>query len=255
MAEREQRLLIADDDDDELGILLTRLRGLGRGRVFTAGDGLRTLDMLRRHAPDVLMLDMIMPGMDGLGVMTHIRELQLPRLPHIVALIEPGQEALGQRALALGAGLVLDKGRMPEDMAGVLASALGAPRRGLLGGPELERQIYAALIEVGIARRLDGFGYLIEAISLALEDVDYQNNLSKRLYPAVAQKYNTSAACVERSIRHAVETAWSRSRLSVLQREFGNTIDSDRGKPTNAEFIARMADKMRSGGAYPPGGE
>lgn len=255
MAQREHRLLVADDNMDELDFLRMELRALGCGRVFTAGDGLNTLDMLRRHAPDLLLMDMVMPGMDALGVIAHLSELNLPRLPHIAVMVEPGQEALGQKALELGAGMMLDKRGLSGNLGDLVEQVLATSRRKLLGGAELSERLYAALIEVGIARRLDGFGYLMEAVMLALEDVDYQNNLSKRLYPAVALKYNTSATCVERSIRHAVEAAWSHSRLSVLQREFGNTIDSDRGKPTNAEFIARMADKMRSGGAYMAGGD
>ena len=171
-----------------------------------------------------------------------------------MALVEPNQPQLSNDAFVQGAGAVLEKTRL-ENLASALDLVASTSRRRLLGGAMVESRIYFALIEVGIARRLDGFDYLKEAIMLCLEDVDYQNNLSKRLYPAIARQYNTSATCVERSIRHAVETAWLRGRLSVLQREFGNTIDSERGKPTNSEFIARMADKMRNGGAYLPGGE
>ena len=195
-----------------------------------------------------------MPGMDGLSIMRRIRRLGLPKLPHVLALVEPNQPQLSNDAFVQGAGAVLEKTRL-ENLASALDLVASTSRRRLLGGAMVESRIYFALIEVGIARRLDGFDYLKEAIMLCLEDVDYQNNLSKQLYPAIARQYNTSATCVERSIRHAVETAWLRGRLSVLQREFGNTIDSERGKPTNSEFIARMADKMRNGGAYLPGGE
>ena len=117
------------------------------------------------------------------------------------------------------------------------------------------RPLYHALLELGVPRHLDGFKYIMESVRLVLCDDHYERNFSKRLYPAVARRYNTTASCVERSIRHAVETAWAHISLSVLQREFGNTIDGDRGKPTNSEFIARMVDKLRHGGEYIPGGD
>lgn len=255
MAEREHRLLVADDDISELDMLRRELRALGYGKVFVASDGIEAVELLSESSPDIMLIDIVMPGMDGLSVLRRVRDMRLERLPHVAALIEPGQEALAPTALEAGAGVVQDKSALPQALPELIARTACSSRRALLGGAELESRLYAALIEMGIARRLNGFGYLMEGILLTLEDAYYQNNLSKRLYPAIARRYNTSATCVERSIRHAVETAWSRSRLSVLQREFGNTIDSDRGKPTNSEFIARMADKLRNGGAYRPGGD
>lgn len=254
MARREAKLLISDHDKSEREYLRNEISRMNRGKVYTASNGIDTLAILEQHTPDILVLDMVMPGMDGLSIMRRIRKLGLPKLPHVLALVEPNQPQLSNDAFVQGAGAVLEKTRL-ENLASALDLVASTSRRRLLGGAMVESRIYFALIEVGIARRLDGFDYLKEAIMLCLEDVDYQNNLSKRLYPAIARQYNTSATCVERSIRHAVETAWLRGRLSVLQREFGNTIDSERGKPTNSEFIARMADKMRNGGAYLPGGE
>lgn len=256
MARREKKLLISDYDKSEREYLQDAISRMKRGKVYTAANGIETLAKLEEYAPDTLVLDMVMPGMDGLSVMRRMRNLGLPRLPHVVAIVEPGQDSLSTDAFVLGAGSIIHRGGLDKsELLMALDEAENSSRRRLLGGAVVESRIYFALIEVGIARRLDGFDYLKEAVMLCMEDVDYQNNLSKRLYPEIARQYNTSATCVERSIRHAVETAWSRGRLAVLQREFGNTIDSDRGKPTNSEFIARMTDKMRNGGAYRPGGE
>lgn len=248
-------MLLCNDNLRELTLLRHELRKLYSGYIYSAMDGVEAINILFEIDPDIVLLDLVMPGMDGLSIIRRIRGLKLPRLPRIAVLSERGQLELGQTAVSMGACMVIEKSSLPDALPDAMRRLESSSRRKLMGGAEIENRLYDTLIELGIARHLDGFKYIMEAVLLVLEDINYQNNFSKCLYPVVARRYNTTASCVERSIRHAVESACSHIRLAVLQREFGNTIDSDRGKPTNSEFIARVADKMRNGGAYIPRGD
>ncbi len=250
------RVLICNDDALELAALRRDLRQLLGAEIFSATDGIEAISSLLKNAPDLVLLDMVMPGMDALNILRYLKAIHMPQMPRIVVMLEAGQQALAGAALALGAHLAIEKRELERaNLPRMLRQLASGPAPDAAWNAQQEARLYAALLELGVPRHLDGFKYIMESVRLVLCDDHYERNFSKRLYPAVARRYNTTASCVERSIRHAVETAWAHISLSVLQREFGNTIDGDRGKPTNSEFIARMVDKLRHGGEYIPGGD
>lgn len=246
-------ILLCRSDARRLAQLRRELRLIVDASIYSCLSGLEAVRAISTYRPDFAFLDLALPGLDALGVLDRMGALNLPRRPRVVVIAEPGQQRAAQRALELGACLAVD-GRELE------AGRLGALMRRAEAAPErlppgAERRLHALMLELGVPRRLDGFNYISQAVLLALAEPYLLNNFSKYLYPAVARRYNTTKGCVERSIRHAIEAAWAHIPLDVLQREFGNTIDSERGKPTNAEFIARLADKLRHGGEYLPGGD
>lgn len=253
MTKPRYTLLLCDRDAHQLAQLRHDLRLLTGATVYSADNGVDAAMAINQYKPDMAFIDLVLPGMDALGILRYLGGAHPPHMPRIIIMIESGQQAAARQALALGACMVVNKRDLTRDhLAMILRRALAA-RQPL--PPDAENRLHSLLLELGMPRHLDGFNYITQAVLLALAEPYLLDNFSKYLYPAVAQRYNTTTGCVERSIRHAIEAAWAHIALDVLQREFGNTIDSDRGKPTNAEFIARIADKLRHGGQYLPGGD
>lgn len=246
-------LLLCDDDAHELAQLRHDLRLITGATVYSAANGIDAALAITRHQPDIAFIDLVLPGMDALGVMRYLSDTHPPHMPRIIIMIEPGQQAAARQAMTLGACMVVEKRELTRERLPAILRRAQAAQQPL--PPDAEARLHKLLLELGMPRHLDGFNYITQAVLLALSEPYLLDNFSKYLYPAVARRYNTTTGCVERSIRHAIEAAWAHIALDVLQREFGNTIDSDRGKPTNAEFIARIADKLRHGGEYLPGGD
>ena len=206
------------------------------------GDGEELLRLTEELAPDVVIMDLMLSGADGLEVLERMGA-ERPRTLILSAFAGP---ALAERAARAGADYCMLK---PCRVSTVLERA-----RGLAAGPEeelsaaedrsLERRITEIIHDIGVPAHIKGYQYLREAITLAVEDMDIINAVTKALYPAVAKKFSTTASRVERAIRHAIEVAWDRGDLETLQRYFGYTVNSTKGKPTNSEFIAMIADRI-----------
>jgi len=203
--------------------------------------------MVQAENPDVVVLDIIMPHLDGIGVLEQINALGLSRKPKIIMLTAFGQESIAQRVVALGADYYILK---PFDLA-ILAKrirqiASGQAVRVPQGeGRSLEMDVTDILHDIGIPAHIKGYLYLREAICLVVNRVELLGGVTKELYPTIAKRYQTTPSRVERAIRHAIEVAWNRGNVELIHSLFGHTINSDRGKPTNSEFIAMVADKLR----------
>ncbi len=258
-------VLLADDNkdfSDILGEYLSKQEDLNI--VGTAKDGVEAIEMVCEKQPDVLVLDIIMPHLDGLGVLEKLSKLNMEKFPKVIILSAVGQDKITQRAIALGADYYVVK---PFDfevfierirqLMGNTSSSIGERRRDysdvLVNAPtdskdknrSLEANITNIIHEIGVPAHIKGYIYLREAITIVVGNMEMLSAVTKELYPSIAKKFNTTPSRVERAIRHAIEVAWSRGKIDTINNLFGYTVHNDKGKPTNSEFIAMVADKLR----------
>lgn len=204
-----------------------------------------------------------MPHLDGLGVLEKLNSMNINPMPRIIVLSAVGQDKITQRAITLGADYYVVK---PFDM-DVFTKRIRQMFNNTISSDEtkrtvsimdtteikvnrsepidLESEITSIIHEIGVPAHIKGYMYLREAISMVVNDIELLSAVTKELYPSIAKKYNTTASRVERAIRHAIEVAWSRGQVDTINKLFGYTIHNDKGKPTNSEFIAMVADKLR----------
>ncbi|MFT9494902.1 sporulation transcription factor Spo0A [Anaerosolibacter sp.] len=259
-------VLIADDNKDFCDILSEYL---GKQEdleiVGVAKDGLEAIDLVAKKSPDVLVLDIIMPHLDGLGVLEKLNLMNLEKFPKVIVLSAVGQDKITQRAISLGADYYVVKPfdfeifitRIRQLMGNNAASSVSERKKNYsdlmlntsVSGPHknrtLEAEITNIIHEIGVPAHIKGYLYLREAITMVVENIEMLSAVTKELYPSIAKKFNTTPSRVERAIRHAIEVAWSRGKVDTINNLFGYTVHNDKGKPTNSEFIAMVADKLR----------
>jgi len=263
---RKMTIGIVDDNRDFCDVVSEYLGKQDNMEViFVANDGNEALDFLKQGlVPEVMILDMIMPHVDGFGVLETMNSLELVRFPKIIMTSAIGQDAIIQKAMAMGAQYYLVKpinltmllkrvNQLDENNFGMYVQShepSGQMRKSLvlkdaLMNNELEIDITNVIHEIGVPAHIKGYKFLRDAITLVVNKPEYLNAVTKELYPTIALMNNTTPSRVERAIRHAIELAWNRGRIETLEALFGYTIKNDRGKPTNSEFIAIIADKLR----------
>ena len=245
------RVLVADDNREFCELLCTYLEQQPDFElVGVAHDGQEVVEKIQATAPDVVLLDVIMPHLDGIGVLETLSGMDLPSRPQIVMLTAFGQEAVSRRVAELGASYFVLKPFDLDVLADRIRQVAGAARRGRRPAPptrdrNLEVEVTNLLHQIGIPAHIKGYLYLREAILRVVNRVELLGAVTKELYPAIAVKYDTTPSRVERAIRHAIEVAWNRGNMELVNRLFGHTVHADRGKPTNSEFIAMVADRLR----------
>ncbi len=211
-------MAIADDNEKMvqlLGDIVKSDRELNV--VGTAKDGVEACELIREKEPDVVLLDIVMPKLDGLGVLTKINnDRSLKKHPAFIIISAIGQEKITEDAFNLGVDYYIMK---PFDN--------------------------DIIHEIGVPAHIKGYQYLREAIMMSVNDIEMLNSITKILYPTIAKQFQTTPSRVERAIRHAIEVAWSRGKMDTIDDLFGYTINNGKGKPTNSEFIALIADKIR----------
>ncbi|MDH7576239.1 MAG: sporulation transcription factor Spo0A [Bacillota bacterium] len=244
------KILIVDDNREFCEILKEYFEGQNDCMVLgVAHNGLQALELLAQEMPDVMILDIIMPHLDGIGVLEKLY-LEYEVRPQVIILTAFGQEAMTQRAVELGANYYILK---PFDI-----EVLGNRVRQLTNGAvqvstphpkmrNLDVEVTNLIHQMGVPAHVKGYQYLRDAIILVIGEMGLLGAVTKELYPMIAEKYNTTPSRVERAIRHAIELAWDRGNVELMNKFFGYTIDVDRGKPTNSEFIAMVADRLRIG--------
>ena len=256
-------VLIADDNKEFCSILNDYLLNQ-RDIVVTAmaKDGLEALELIEEKQPDLVVLDIIMPHLDGLGVLERLNSMNLQKAPRVIVLSAVGQDKITQRAITLGADYYVVKpfdmdvftkriremfsGNSAEVQRKSVVSVVETEYRSQSKGPvDLESEITTIIHEIGVPAHIKGYMYLREAITMVVNDMELLSAVTKELYPSIAKKYNTTASRVERAIRHAIEVAWGRGQVDAINKLFGYTIHNEKGKPTNSEFIAIIADKLR----------
>lgn len=256
------RVGIADDNKDFCEILTDFFEAQQNLEiVFIAHDGNQTVEAVLKEKPDVLILDMIMPYLDGLGVLERLNVIEMESFPKVIMLSAVGQESITQKAIHLGAEYYVVKPfdltilvkrinqLVGEDQTTSNANRKNSSRsiikRDEVKSIDLEMDITNMIHEVGVPAHIKGYQYLRDAITMVVNDMDLLSAVTKELYPAIAKMNNTTPSRVERAIRHAIEVAWNRGKIETLNNLFGYTVHNDKGKPTNSEFIAIIADKLR----------
>lgn len=283
-------VMIADDNYEFVQLLQEFLRSQPDIQIIsTAYHGMEAIQQLEQMTtpPDVLLLDIIMPHLDGLGVLEKMRDMRLIPMPKVLMLTAFGQEIVTQKAVQLGASYYMLK---PFDLDHLLqriyllsgtpnapSNNVGANQPVLSAGKSLgtissnvtsissnqmmhstrsgavepqrsrslDNHITSIIHEIGVPAHIKGYQYLREAILMVYHDIDILGGVTKVLYPAIADKHQTTASRVERAIRHALEVAWTRGNIDSISHLFGYTVNISKSKPTNSEFIAMIADKLR----------
>ncbi|WP_010650805.1 sporulation transcription factor Spo0A [Oceanobacillus massiliensis] len=222
--------------------------------IGTAFNGRDCLAMLEQKEPDVLILDIIMPHIDGLAVLNTLRSKELKKRPNVIMLTAFGQEEVMKKAVDLGASYFVLKPFDMENLADQvrqvkgntsISPAISKSAKVERKKQDLEANITNIIHEIGVPAHIKGYMYLREAITMVYNDIELLGSITKVLYPDIAKKFNTTASRVERAIRHAIEVAWSRGNIDSISALFGYTINISKAKPTNSEFIAMVADRLR----------
>ena len=253
LAKEKIRVLLADDNKDFCDVVSDCLDKFDDIEVVgIANDGMEAYEKIVAQSPDVAILDGIMPRLDGIGVLTKINaDNSGIKRPHCIMLSAMLGDSVTQRALDQGAAYYMAK---PFDMESLVSSIRqfnaekGKKKEKTTEGIDaigLENRVTDILHEIGVPAHIRGYHYMREAIIMAVTDIDILNYITKELYPCIAKKGNTTPSRVERAIRHAIEVAWSRGRIDAIDNIFRYTVSNLKGKPTNSEFIALIADKLR----------
>ena len=260
-----EKLNVAVADDNEkmveiLGRMIEEDKDLTL--VGKAHNGEEICNIIREKEPDVVVLDIIMPKMDGLTVMEHCsHDMTVKKQPSFIVVSAVGQERITEDAFSLGADYYMLKpfdnqvllNRIKHlrrsgdrrNRESVLRQAAVQEQKSEYGARNLESDVTNIIHEIGVPAHIKGYQYLRDAIILAVNDIEMLNSITKVLYPTIAKKHQTTPSRVERAIRHAIEVAWSRGKMDTIDELFGYTVSTGKGKPTNSEFIALIADKIR----------
>lgn len=252
---KKVRVVIADDNREFTNLLAEFIDQQEDMEVVgVAYNGNDVIAVLENTPADVLILDIIMPHLDGLAVLERLHSMSLPVFPKIIMLTAFGQEEITKKAVELGASYYILK---PFDMEvltnrirqvvvhdrvmlSIQTAAASSPKK-----HDLDVRITNIIHEIGVPAHIKGYLYLREAIAMVYHNVELLGSITKELYPSIARKFNTTPSRVERAIRHAIEVAWARGNVELISSLFGYTINVAKAKPTNSEFIAMVADKLR----------
>jgi two-component system response regulator (stage 0 sporulation protein A) len=223
--------------------------------IATAGDGTELLKLVREKKPDVLIMDIVLPKLEGFGVLRILNETE-GRKPAVIILSAFNNQRVVAEAAALGAYYFVSKPCDFEDLFDMVRGIgkLNTPAPSVHSFPaaskngreqRIEAMVTEVIHEIGVPAHIKGYQYIREAIIQTVLDAELINAVTKALYPMVAKKFNTTSSRVERAIRHAIEVAWDRGDIEVLQKYFGYTVSGNKGKPTNSEFIALISDRLQ----------
>lgn len=237
------KILIADEDNDTRTELCDYLTGTHNFVVVALGNGLDVVKKIETEKPDAVVLDLVLSGKDGFDILEECKNL--PNRPKFLVYSALSSNAFVQKALNLGVDYYLLKPSNPKTIEERLEEIL-RPAASEKVSPQkvLDEKITNIFITVGIPAHIKGYYFLRDAVKMAVENPAIINSITKKLYPSIAERYETSASKVERAIRHAIEVAWTRGKIERINSIFGIDIYGVNEKPTNGEFIALVADKM-----------
>lgn len=256
------RVLVADDNV-AFGMIICEFLESQNDIEVTARveNGEDAIEMIEKTHPDIVVLDIIMPRLDGLGVLTRYKNVSSTEKPLFIVLSAVGQDTITQQALSLGAIYYIVK---PFDLSVLVerirelvrshsptvlrmdpAPPVSAGIKAVPSADNVQAKVTQIMRDVGVPAHIKGYQYMRDAILMAVKDKEIISAVTKRLYPELAKNYKTTPSRVERAIRHAIEVAWNRGRVDTINDLFGYTINTRKGKPTNSEFIAMVADTLR----------
>ncbi|MBW7573605.1 sporulation transcription factor Spo0A [Caproiciproducens faecalis] len=253
--EKRIKLLIANDSAEfnrDYGRIFEQS---GMEIIYTQKDGMKLLEKIESVHPDVVLADLFMPRLDGIGVMKATQAKAPDIGPMFVIISNFTSPALEREVMMSGAAYfaispfnaadLSDRIIQLCSLSGLTQKAPVRQQTPAAAEPSLEIQVTEILHQIGVPAHIKGYHYLRDSIIMAIETPDIINAVTKQLYPSVAKQYDTTASRVERAIRHAIEVAWDRGDVDILNSYFGYTIHNTRGKPTNSEFIAMISDRLR----------
>ena len=250
----EKLKVVIAENGTELGKSCEKaLKGYGMDVIMCEKDGSLLLEKIRTEKPDVVLADIFMQNQDILGVLDEIKKTDAKERPMIMAMSSFDNPRLEKETLNAGASYYFLKPFDINAMAERIIRLSGwrneispvVVKDNVVTDPELELMVTEIIHQIGVPAHIKGYHYLREAIILSVKNSEIINSVTKLLYPTVAKNHGTTSSRVERAIRHAIEVAWDRGDIDVLNSYFGYTIQNDRGKPTNSEFIAMISDKLR----------
>lgn len=257
------KIIIADNDCESMARQLTS--NSRRGEICITdklSDGESAIESIKECKPDVVLLDICLPGIDGLGVIEKIREEGMFDDIVFIIVSSVGSQQLIRCAFDLGASFYIMKPynplRLMERIRQIYETknkydceisdelvCIPGKNKSYNMLNNIESDVTDIIRDIGIPANIKGYQYIREGIIMAVNDANMLNYITKLLYPTIAKKYKTTSSSVERAIRHAIEVAWSRGQIDVINDMFGYTVNAGKGKPTNSEFIALIADKLR----------
>lgn len=252
---------IADDNERIVGLLAEVMGNDSEIEVVgVAYNGLDAIKVIKEKHPDVVLLDLVMPKLDGLGVLEHFKyHTDVDKSPTFIVITAIGQEGVTEKVFSLGADYLLMKPfdnqilinrvkqlrRIDKEPTVELKKETGSKVNSYYLEHNLETDVTNIIHEIGVPAHIKGYQYLRDAIMMSVNDGEMLNSITKLLYPSIAKQHKTTPSRVERAIRHAIEVAWSRGKMDTIDDLFGYTVSNGKGKPTNSEFVALIADKIR----------
>lgn len=252
--EKAVKVLLADDSEHFGKPCAAIMRAHSLDVQSVSKDGRKVLSLIEQTRPDVVIMDFFLPHLDAIGVIRGMQRMNLPKKPQTMIMSSFDNPNLEREALLAGADYYLLKPFDADEMAERILTFNGRSRDNSFqknstvsqqSKGSLEMRVTEIIHQIGVPAHIKGYQYLRDAIIMAIDDEDIINAVTKRLYPAVAKKHSTTSSRVERAIRHAIEVAWDRGDVDILNSYFGYTIHNGRGKPTNSEFIAMISDRFR----------
>lgn len=244
------KILICNENIEERKRLLQNLAGSGFSRCEEAKNGEEAFELIKNNGYTLVITDLWLSGIDGIGLIRASKGLDIKSMPLFILTSPVNRQAILMEASDAGADLCIPK---PFDFSSIIShveslikqkeESKGAQKTVM--NADMEAQVTKIIHQIGVPAHIKGYQYLRTAILMTIEDNEIINSVTKILYPTVAKKYQTTTSRVERAIRHAIEVAWDRGDVDVLNSYFGYTIQNSRGKPTNSEFIAMIADNLR----------
>jgi len=248
--ENNAKILICDENSEERVKLIENLKRAGYVHCDQTNEGNSALDMISKNDYDAVIVDLWISNLDGIGIIRAAKKLDKKNSPSFILMSPINKQSILLEATESGADLCIPK---PFDFSSFIyhidALLKSKKRTGSAGdglkNADMEAQVTKIIHQIGIPAHIKGYQYLRTAILMTIDDSDIINSVTKILYPSVAKKFQTTTSRVERAIRHAIEVAWDRGDVDTLNSYFGYTIQNSRGKPTNSEFIAMIADNLR----------
>lgn len=245
------KILIVDENLSYRSTLRDELKAEGYANIYEASNGEEALSMIASVDPEVVLIDVLLSKLDGIGVIRQVRKNMGDEAPIFIVMSIVSNHNMLLEANNAGASMCMIKPVNCESLIHHIENllptsfAFGSVASDEYPSNDLETQVTKIIHQIGVPAHIKGYQYLRTAILLTVNDSEIINSVTKILYPTVAKKYQTTTSRVERAIRHAIEVAWDRGDVEVLNSYFGYTIQNNRGKPTNSEFIAMIADNLR----------
>lgn len=253
--EKTLKLLITDDNENFGKKCAKFMQSYGFSSIVIPKDGKKAIEAIGEQRPDIVLLNLFMQNYDAISVIKTVDRLGIDRPPVYIVFSHFDNPRLEREVMAAGADYFIimpfEMETLAERILELVSYNTKLNRRRQVNSlansntPDLEVMVTEIIHQIGVPAHIKGYHYLRDAIMLAVKDNDIINAVTKQLYPTVAKSHNTTSSRVERAIRHAIEVAWDRGDVDILNNYFGYTIHNSRGKPTNSEFIAMISDKLR----------